>query len=63
MIEYKKPRAVCPACQRDVSVTESGRLAAHHCKHGDQCVEAKTGAQVNGCERCAAAAAPAAVAS
>jgi len=54
---YKKPRTVCPACGREVSIKEAGGLAAHHCRHGNQCVEANSGAQVLDCHLCTEAAA------
>jgi hypothetical protein len=55
--QYKKPRATCPACGRVVSRKEAGGLGAHHCTHGNQCVEPVTGAKVLDCELCAKAAA------
>jgi hypothetical protein len=54
---YKKPRATCARCGRVVSVKEAGGLGAHHCNHGNQCVEPVTGADVLDCKLCAQAAA------
>lgn len=49
---FKKPRVLCAQCNRTVSLTARGGLAAHQCKHGRACVEANSGAQVNQCRLC-----------
>lgn len=49
---FKKPRAQCGECLKQVSVTARGGLAGHHCKHGFVCVEANSGRPANLCARC-----------